>query len=110
MSATYVQGADLPDLEIAWSDSNGHLIDFSSGWTFSVLVGKAGKAAEFEKTEDITGAATDPNVLIAWADTEINSLAAGAWSVLVKATRAADGKQRRMKATIFVVPGVSDPA
>lgn len=99
---TYIAGSDLPSLDIDWQDADGNTIDFSSGFTFEVKVGKIGRTAAFTKTSGVTGAATDPNISITWADGELDGLSKGTWTILVIATRTSDGLQRRMHATLTV--------
>lgn len=92
---TYIAGAELPDLSLTWWDSNDALIDFSTGYTFTVKVGVLGSAALFTKTTGITGAATDPNVTIGWSTAaELTTLSAGTYAVQVIARRTADSKDR----------------
>ena len=107
MSAQYVSGAVLADLAVTWLDDAGDVIDFSSGWTFSVKVGAPNSTASFTKTTGITGAATAPNVTIEWATSgEITTLGAGSHTVQITATRSADSKPRRMQARLDVVKAV----
>lgn len=95
MNASYIQGAELPDLTIAWRDSAGNLIDFSSGYTFVLKLGTPGAAAVLTKSTGITGAATSPNVTIAWAAAaELNTLAPAHYQAHLVATRTSDSKQR----------------
>jgi len=104
----YYQGAELGDLPFSWYDSDGTVIDFSSGYTFSVKVGVPGAAASFTKTTGITGAATAPNVTIGWATTdELNSLSAGDYVVQITATRTSDSKTRVAHAPLSIDPVVT---
>lgn len=95
-SVTYTAGAELPDLTLTWRDSAGVLIDFTSAYTFTVKVGVPGSAAVFTKTTGITGAATDPNITIAWATTaELSTLTVGTtYTGQVIARRTSDSKDR----------------
>lgn len=105
---TVVQGSDLPDYSRPWLASDGSVIDFSSGYTFQVKVGNPGSAAAFTKTTGITGAATSPNITIAWATSgELNTLTPGAHTLQVKATRTSDSKERFMTDTIIVLPVIT---
>lgn len=107
-TAVYVQGADLPDLAITWNDQNDDLRDFSSGWTFSLKVGDPGSAALFTKASGITGAATDPNVTIAWATSgELNTLATGSHTGQITATRTSDSKQLIRTFPISIKPPIT---
>lgn len=102
----YIEGADLPDLTLTWKDENDAVINFSTGWTFVLKVGQPGSAALFTKSTGIVGAATAPNVTIAWATTgELNTLSPGTYQAHLIATRTADSKNRYLP---FVLP-VKDP-
>ena len=57
-------------------------------------VGKPGKAAVIDKSSGITGAATAPNLTIAWAIDELAALTPGEWVVQIEATRTSDSKKR----------------
>lgn len=106
MAYRYMSGAELPDLPLEWRDGDGDLIDFSSGYTFTVYVAPAeSKAASFTKTTGITGAATSPNVVLAWPTTgaELNGLTAGVYDVQVKARRTSDSKDRWFPNQITIV-------
>jgi hypothetical protein len=104
----YVQGADLPDLTFTWYAQDGTLIDLSTGYTFSLKIGNPGSAALITKTTGITGAATDPNVTIAWATSgELNTLAPGSYALQLQATRTADSKQRFLTDQITIHPGMT---
>lgn len=94
--AGYTVGAELPDITLTWYDSNNNLIDFSTGYTFTIKVGIPGSTALFTKTTGITGAATDPNVTIAWATTlELATLTVGTlYTAQVIARRTSDSKDR----------------
>jgi hypothetical protein len=107
LRTAYVQGSDLPDLGLTWLDTNGSVIDFSIGWTFELKIGEPGVVALVTKTSSIVGAATSPNVTIAWLTTgELNTLAPGDWRAQLKATRTADGKQRLMVFFLDVNPAI----
>lgn len=105
---TYVQGAALPDLAIRWTDAAGNVIDFSTGYSFTVRVGKQGKPAEVEKTDGVEGAATDPNLTISWDAGELDPLTPGIWTVEIIATRDSDSRPRVMTTPISVLAGVSE--
>lgn len=94
--AVYYSGAELPDLHLTWEDEAGDVIDFAAGWTFTVKVAREGSTtAQFTKTTGITGAASAPNVVVAWATSgELSALAAGRYVVQVVARRSADSKDR----------------
>ena len=104
----YIQGADLPDAAITWLDRNGSVIDFSSGYTFSLKIGTPGQTALLSKSSGFTGAATSPNLTIAWATSgELNTIAAGVYSGQIKATRNSDSKDRFMPFEIKISAAIS---
>jgi hypothetical protein len=100
---SYIQGADLPDLTFEWRDSTGALINFSSGYTFVLKLGTPGSAATLTKSTTITGAATSPNVTVAWATSgELNTLTPGVYTLDLIATRTSDSKQRFLRDSLTV--------
>jgi hypothetical protein len=104
----YIQGADIPDLTITWLDQAGDVIDYSSGYTFSLKLGQPGQAAALTKSTGITGAATSPNITVTWAaSNELNTLDAGTYTLDVIATRAADSKQRIMRRELRVKAAIT---
>jgi hypothetical protein len=83
---TYRKDAELPSLTLAWYDSSGNLIDFSSDYTFELkLISKKTGAAELTKTNGIIGSATKPNIVVAWSSGDLNKTP-GQYSVRLKAT------------------------
>lgn len=103
----YIQGAELDDLTVSWSDSNGDLYDFSSGWTFSLKVGNKGSAASFTKTTGMTGAAASPNLTVVWATTgELNLLEGGTYVLQIEAIRTSDSRSLFMQDSITIVEAV----
>lgn len=108
ISTTYTQGAELPDLTVEWKDATGAIINFSSGYTFELRLGIPGSAASLTKTTGITGAATAPNVWVAWASSgELNTLAPGFYHAHLRATRTSDGKLRVLKFGINIDAAVA---
>jgi hypothetical protein len=100
---SYIQGADLPDLTFDWRDRNAVLIDFSTGYTFVLKLGKPGQAATLTKSTGITGAATSPNVTAAWSTSgELNTIAPGVYTLDLIATRTSDSKQRLLRDSLTV--------
>jgi len=88
----YRSNAERPGTSIWWFDDAGNLIDFSSGYTFSLKIGPRGGAALLTKTSNITGAAGagveptgTPNVTITWGAGELN-LTPGAYEFELTAT------------------------
>lgn len=103
----YYQGSDLPDLALTWLDRNDAVIDFSTGWTFTLKVGRPGETALITKSSNIFGAPVAPNVTVSWATTgELNTIAAGEYLALLTAIRSADGKQRTLPFTLIVAAAV----
>lgn len=86
------KSAERPTLDIWWFDSAGALIDFSSGYTWSLKVGVPGSTALLTKTTNITGAAGSgtaptgtPNVVVTWAGGEL-TLTAGSYTAELTGT------------------------
>ena len=100
----YALGDELGDAEIDWEDSDGAVISFASGYTFSLKVGTKGSAALFTKTSGITGAATFPNLTIAWAISgELNAITTpGGYVLQITATRTADSKTRTLTVPLVI--------
>jgi hypothetical protein len=90
---TYTVGDEFPSIEIDWYVDSA-LVDFSSGHTFRLRVGR-GDTAALEKTSGITGAATSPNVTIDWAADELATLDGGqTYTAQLRARRTSDNKDR----------------
>lgn len=106
MPVTYIQGAELPDIEVTWKDSDGAVIDFSTGFTFTVRLGQIGQVATLTKTTGITPSATTPNLVISWSNTEIESLAANTYTMEVIARHTSSGKDRKMHDQVTISPQV----
>ena len=99
-------GSELPDDAFEWTDAQNDLIDFSTGWTFTVEVGFPNQDAVLTKDEGITGAATSPNVTIAWANGELDTpLTAGSWPGWISATNG--GKNRKRSFLLKLNPSVT---
>lgn len=86
MTFTYRADAETPSFAVEWKDADGDLVDFSSGFTFSVELVKAGTTvASVTKTNGIAGASVSPNVTVAWAAGELAALD-GVYELHLKAT------------------------
>lgn len=85
---TYVADTENPGTDIIWKDSTGALVDFSTGYTFTVKLTQSGTAL-LTKTSGITGSATAPNIRVAWDVDELN-LAPGVYEMWVYARDDAD--------------------
>ena len=114
MAITYRGKSELPSPEVVWLDSGGVARDFSTGWTFVVLVGVAGAAASFQKTTGITG--LDPatnggvSLRISWGADELTALAPGTYSVDIEATYTATGQSITQSIQIEKQLGILPPA
>lgn len=109
----YTIGDELGDLGVFWRDTYGNLIDFSSGYTFSLKVYDSTGTAWFTKTTGMTGAAgsdtTDPktpNLTVAWATSaELTTITTtGTYPLRITATRSADSKTRTFRGSITILP------
>lgn len=83
----YFRGDELPALGLTWLQ-DGDLIDFSdSGWSFTVRLGTRSEPALVELTS-VVGAATDPNIVVSFADGDLDPLPVGLADGLVLAVLA----------------------
>lgn len=92
MELSYHSNAERPACELWWFDDDGTLINFASGYTFTLKIGTPGSAALLTKTTNITGAAGSgveptgtPNVTITWTAGELN-LTPGVYTFQLTAT------------------------
>lgn len=94
MRATYQLGSSYAPLEVEWTDADGELIDFSSGWTFDLSARQVGDAAAaFTKSTGIAGldGSDGYNLSVEWSvesDEDLNTLTEGRWYVTIAATPA----------------------
>ena len=89
----YIKGAALPNFQDTWTDADDVAIDFASGYTFTgKLYDPSNDVVWFTKTSGITGAASAPNIAVAWDATELN-IDAGDYVFYVTATRTSDSKK-----------------
>jgi hypothetical protein len=94
---TYREGATLPSLEIEWyagPAANASLVDFSVSHQWLVEISRTDGGPAIVDTTSVTGAATAPNVTIAWDVTDLGALTAGVYWMQIKATRVSDSKVR----------------
>ena len=89
---SYYKSAERPSLRLWLLDDERDLIDFSTGYTFSLKIGSAGSTALLTKSSGITGAAGagvapsgTPNVTVEWTAGEL-SIAAGNYTLQLTAT------------------------
>lgn len=85
--------AERPGIKAWILDEDGALIDFSSGYTFELKIGRVGSAAAFTKTSGLTGAAGSgtetsgvPNLTASFTAGELDSLTKGRTTGQIKAT------------------------
>jgi hypothetical protein len=89
----YFRGDDLPDCGLTWKQ-DGQLIDFSDpGWSFTVRLGTRSEPALVELSS-VTGLATDPNIVITFADGDLDPLPVGVADGVVLAV--SGGEQETM--------------
>lgn len=94
-------GSELPDDAFEWTDAQGNVINFAADWTFSLEVGFPNQDAVLTKTTGITGAATSPNVTIAWDEGELDDpLTEGVWPGWIIAVH--DGSEKDRKRTFLL--------
>lgn len=106
--AEYIKGAELPDVAMTWNDPVSGIIDFTSGWTFSLRIGAVGQTALLEKTSGFTPGAAPPNLVIAWAAGELDSLPPGVHTVDVEARNTGSNKDRKRRFEIEIIAEVLD--
>lgn len=89
---TWVRGSELPSAEFWWTNRQKALIDFSSGYTFTLKIGKRGAKALTTKTTGITGAVGSgleptgvPNLTVSWSTTDLD-IAGGDYDLTIVAT------------------------
>jgi hypothetical protein len=85
---TYVADTENPGTDIIWKDWSGTLIDFSTGFTFTVKLTQDG-ATVLTKSTNIVGSATEPNIRISWDVDELD-LAPGAYQMWLYARDGGD--------------------
>jgi len=92
---TYRLGAELDPLIYQHRDEDGDIIDFSTGWTFTLGCAPVGGAAlatgGFPKTTGITGTST--GIQVDWStSTELAGLTGGNYDVQLRARRTSDSR------------------
>lgn len=94
MTLTYDAGERLPDAHLTIYDDTSSIVSLSSGYTFSLdVVDRTTGTVSHTQSTGITGAATSPNVTVAWT-TGFASITAGHYTLKVTATRTSDSKLR----------------
>lgn len=83
----YYQHAEDPAYVVTWLDSDGAVIDFSSGYTFELkLVSVSAGTVALTKTTGITGAATAPNITAQWSSGELAAITPGDYQAVLTPT------------------------
>ena len=96
----YRKDQELPAVPLEWRDANDDLIDFSTGWTFTVKLAllTAPSTVLVTKSSGIAGAATSPNISIDWSTSDFSTLTPAesgtSYVAHVYARRTADSKDR----------------
>jgi hypothetical protein len=80
----YLTEQEYPSIHLVWKDGDGNLINFASGYTWTVRLAQ-GSEAIVEKTTGIVGSSTSPNVTINWTIGELD-IAEGLYQLVVIAT------------------------
>jgi len=107
MAIEYYEGAEYPNVEVTWLDSDGAVINFSSGWTFTVRIGQAGQAAIVTKTTGITGGAVAPNLVVSWSADELDTLTPDTYAMDVIARETATNKDRIQSTVLTIFSAVA---
>jgi hypothetical protein len=106
----YVSGREFPSIRLWWVDDQDTLINFASGYTFSLTVSR-GSTTYITKTTGFTGAAGSgtpdsgtPNLTIAWNSGELDSgvLNAGVYRIDLVATFTSSSKERFQTFTLVI--------
>jgi hypothetical protein len=67
----YMTTQEYPSIQLTWKNSNDQIIDFSSGYEWTVMLARGGEVA-LAKTTGVQGAGTAPNVTINWSEGELD--------------------------------------
>lgn len=83
---TMYVGQEDPAYVVTWLDSDGELIDFTSHTFTLKVVNLTTGATALTKTTNITGAATAPNISVAWTTSDMSDIGAGSYALILTAT------------------------
>lgn len=104
---TYVQGTELPDIQVTWKDSAGVALTFTSTpHTFSFRIASTPaftKGTLGGAQVGITRADTAPNVTIAFSAGDLDSIVPGTYRGQLWARRTSDSKDRQPLPFDFIV-------
>jgi hypothetical protein len=94
----YHKSAERPEAQLWILDDDGSLIDFATGYSFSLKIGQLGSPAVVTKTSGITGATGagieptgTPNVTVAWSFDEL-SITPGLYTWQLTATNSGNDR------------------
>lgn len=106
--------AEDPDAKLWLEDADGTLLDLSSGYTFTLRIGRPGSAALVEKTSGMTGAAGSgveptgtPNMTITWDAGELAALTASRAYVWQLTGRRTGSRDRVWEGTFAALPVIT---
>lgn len=95
---------------IVTREVSGSNPDYSSGYTFAVTATSVGSSTySFSKTTGITGA-TDGVITVTWTSSDLGSLAAGTYELILTITHVGSSKQDSLSDRITVLAKPSAPA
>jgi len=100
--------ASLPDAQFTWLDHQNNVIDFSTGWTFKMTIGRPPNSAAITKTTNISGTSgldgdgnPIPNLNVVWGNSELSVLTSGVWYFQITATNSS-GQQRILSGSLRI--------
>jgi hypothetical protein len=105
----YTKGDELEPVSITWYQPNGTLYNFTSGWTFTARIGTPGTAALVQKTTGFTGAATAPNLSLAWTAGDLAAIASGTYHLDITARLTAGSLDVTRSWLFQILDGVNVP-
>lgn len=109
MALDSVYAGDELNPWIATRQVSGATADYSSGYTFAVTATLQGSSTySFSKTTGISGAASGV-ITVTWTSSDLGSLAAGTYDLLLTVTHNSSSKQDTFGDTITVRPKPSAP-
>ena len=98
-----------PQATFRWLDSQGNVIDFSSGYTFRLSLSQPPNAAKLVKTSGIAGfnpsTPTGPNLVVGWSGGELSVLSPGRWTMQITAVKVSNGSSRTMTGVLVIDSG-----
>jgi hypothetical protein len=105
----YTKGAVtsvLEGIDLTWPQPDGDPYDFSTGWTFTALIGTPNSPALVEITDDFTGAATYPNLRLNPDAGDLDPLPVGTYHLDITGTITATGQPITRTWLLQILPGV----